>query len=63
MGDELPDVRTRQVPSSWESQNALDSENKSGVITAMPAASAENNYSQPSTGDNAAEREKYLTGH
>ena len=40
--DELPAVRTRQVPSSQGSQKTLETENKSGVRTAMLAASAEN---------------------
>ena len=42
MEDELPAVRTRQVPSSQGSQKTLETENKPGVRTAMLAASAEN---------------------
>ena len=39
---ELPTVLARQTSSSQERQNILESENISRVITAVPAASAEN---------------------
>ena len=43
VGDELPSVLARQSASSQECQEILETEHKSGIKTAMPAASAENN--------------------
>ena len=60
--DELPAVRTRQVPSSQGSQKTLETENKSGVRTAMLAASAQNLSASQALSPVQLLREKNLTG-